>query len=366
MSRETSPGENWVKYEMTMKGGSGKLKTTLIGDYLLHQDLLELDEERVTYEKQLEVLREERKKIVESVKPSKSDKGSGFFSRGGKEPAKTTESAIEDNKELTKVDNKLKRLREEYVPIDFQAYSVDDALSNVLKKRHDEAPIATDSLANEIKKDEKLWRISSLTASVDDETRILILPQPESKRKVKVSDTRYEAKTYQDLLSTIQSVEKQLTDNSQSESDNKRYEDKTEEEIQEDMARKRKQQFGKIVRYRYYQIAALLGGVFFYMFAYRQFLAASPVVNSVSYNQAVAFIKANRLVKSQIGAKFQIMNCNGKIYPYKKDVKFDIILFGTNANGKVKVTSFFDRAANTWHIKEASLYTRGNKTPLIQ
>ena len=95
-----------------------------------------------------------------------------------------------------------------------------------------------------------------------------------------------------------------MTDNSQSESDNKRYEDKTEEEIQEDMARKRKQQFGKIVRYRYYQIAALLGGVFFYMFAYRQFLAASPVVNSVSYNQAVAFIKANRLVKSQIGAKF--------------------------------------------------------------
>ena len=89
------------------------------------------------------------------------------------------------------------------MPIDFQAYSVDDALSNVLKKRHDEEPIASDTLANEIKKDEKLWRISSLTASVDDETRILILPQPESKRKVKVSDTKYEAKTYQDLLSTI-------------------------------------------------------------------------------------------------------------------------------------------------------------------
>jgi len=60
------------------------------------------------------------------------------------------------------------------------------------------------------------------------------------------------------------------------------------------------------------------------------------------------------------------MNCNGKIYPYKKDVKFDIILFGTNANGKVKVTSFFDRQKNTWFMKEALLYTRDDKIPLIQ
>ena len=60
------------------------------------------------------------------------------------------------------------------------------------------------------------------------------------------------------------------------------------------------------------------------------------------------------------------MNCNGKIYPYKKDVKFDIVLFGTNANGKVKVTSFFDRSKNTWYMKEALLYTRDDKFPLIQ
>lgn len=33
-----------------MSGGSGKLKTTLIGDYLLHQDLIELDQERQSYE----------------------------------------------------------------------------------------------------------------------------------------------------------------------------------------------------------------------------------------------------------------------------------------------------------------------------
>jgi len=36
VTRQQSPGENWVKYELTLSGGSGKLKTTLIGDYLLH------------------------------------------------------------------------------------------------------------------------------------------------------------------------------------------------------------------------------------------------------------------------------------------------------------------------------------------
>jgi hypothetical protein len=36
VTRQQNSGENWIKYEMTMSGGSGKLKTTLIGDYLLH------------------------------------------------------------------------------------------------------------------------------------------------------------------------------------------------------------------------------------------------------------------------------------------------------------------------------------------
>lgn len=61
-------------------------------------------------------------------------------------------------------------------------------------------------MSTPIDKNEKLWRISSLTASVDDETKILILPLPESKRSVKVADTKYEAKSYGDLLKSIDSV----------------------------------------------------------------------------------------------------------------------------------------------------------------
>ena len=36
VTREKVSGENWVKYEMNLSGSSGKLKTTMIGDYLHH------------------------------------------------------------------------------------------------------------------------------------------------------------------------------------------------------------------------------------------------------------------------------------------------------------------------------------------
>jgi hypothetical protein len=42
-----------------------------------------------------------------------------------------------------------------------------------------------------LKSEEKIWRISALTTYVDADTKILILPQPESKRKVKIQDTKY-------------------------------------------------------------------------------------------------------------------------------------------------------------------------------
>lgn len=46
VSKEKKPGENWVKYSLNVQGTSGKLKTVLIGDYLTHLDLNELEMER--------------------------------------------------------------------------------------------------------------------------------------------------------------------------------------------------------------------------------------------------------------------------------------------------------------------------------
>ena len=110
--------------------------------------------------------------------------------------------------EIEKHDLELKKLKEEYVPIDFQAYTIDDSKSAVMAKRKENDGLQPDQLAKPVEKDEKMWRISSLTASVDDETTILILPLPESKRAVKVSQTKYETKTYADFANTLDIFDK--------------------------------------------------------------------------------------------------------------------------------------------------------------
>ena len=55
-------------------------------------------------------------------------------------------------------------------------------------------------MKKKLEKQDKIWRISSLTASIDDDTKILILPLPESKRSIKIVDTKYDIETYEDLI----------------------------------------------------------------------------------------------------------------------------------------------------------------------
>jgi hypothetical protein len=43
------PNENWVKYDLNVKGLSGKLKTTIIGDFLNHSELQIHEKERLDY-----------------------------------------------------------------------------------------------------------------------------------------------------------------------------------------------------------------------------------------------------------------------------------------------------------------------------
>lgn len=52
------------------------------------------------------------------------------------------------------------------------------------------------------------------------------------------------------------------------------------------------------------------------------------------------------------------MNCNGKIWPLKTNVDFDLIIFGSEQKGKVQVSSHFDKQDQTWVIKEISVVTK--------
>ena len=76
------------------------------------------------------------------------------------------------------------------MPVDFDAYSIID------KSTAQNPPAPTEPLAEK----EHIWRISSLTTFVDADTKILLLPLPESKRAVKIQDTKYDFKTYGDLF----------------------------------------------------------------------------------------------------------------------------------------------------------------------
>ena len=80
----------------------------------------------------------------------------------------------------------------DYVPVDFDAYSIRDSNSTFYD-------LEGDSMLGPMENKEKVWRISSLTASVDDDTKIMILPLPESKRAVKISETQYQLQSYKDF-----------------------------------------------------------------------------------------------------------------------------------------------------------------------
>lgn len=99
------------------------------------------------------------------------------------------------------------------MPIDFDAYSVEDK-DTPLNAR---APL---------KEEDKLWRISSLTAYVDDDTRIILLPEPESKRKVKIIDTKYEFSSVNDLIVRKLGIEGELKQSAEVK-ESKKFEDMT-------------------------------------------------------------------------------------------------------------------------------------------
>jgi hypothetical protein len=111
--------------------------------------------------------------------------------------------------------------------VDFDSYTIPD-------RQTVESPAKVEELLSQ---KEKIWRISSLTTFVDADTKILLLPLPESKRSVKIFDTKYTFNTYGDLLQKHETIKKELK---AKEDKNLRFEDKTSEEISQDIRKKRR------------------------------------------------------------------------------------------------------------------------------
>ena len=90
------------------------------------------------------------------------------------------------SEELKKLIEEKTKLQDDYAPVDFDSYSIQDVSRTYF---FEEAVNNDEEGRKSLDKDERVWRISSLTASVDDETRILVLPIPESKRTTKIAET---------------------------------------------------------------------------------------------------------------------------------------------------------------------------------
>lgn len=162
------PTENYIKFGFSIKGSSGDLNTSVIADYLTHRELTILESERCDYF-------EQRKSIQKQL----------------------TDRWIAKDKK-TELETKQADLDSNYVPIDFDSYTIEDAVTDLEKQ---------DSSFAE---SDKIWRISSLTAFIDADTKILLLPMPESKRTTKVKDTAYSFQKVADLIAAKKRLEEQL------------------------------------------------------------------------------------------------------------------------------------------------------------
>lgn len=162
--------DKYIKFDFKIKGASGNLGAIVIGDSMTHRDLNILEAERQDYFTQ----KADIKQKIQNIE--------------------------KDEKKKAEVDE-LKKARKEldaaYIPIDFDAYSIEDK-SLILNQKQ------------QLKDDDQIWRISSLTAFVDDETKILLLPLPESKRKTKIIDTKYSLQTVGDLINQKAKVEQDI------------------------------------------------------------------------------------------------------------------------------------------------------------
>ena len=84
---------------------------------------------------------------IDQTKKKDSGKG-GWFSSSKKNANETKASpaAAVSSEEVIKAEKEMSKLREEYVPIDFASYTIDDQTSEVLSKRTSEDGLSKDQL----------------------------------------------------------------------------------------------------------------------------------------------------------------------------------------------------------------------------
>lgn len=209
--------------------------------------------------------------------------------------------------------------------------------------------------SKDIDDEDKIWRIKSLRVSVDEDTRILLLPIPESKREKKLLDTRYTLQSYQDIYERYN--QKQSSFEKEKTRDYKRFEDKSTEEIEDDVKHKRRTQFQTMTKVRKYQFFVLFGCIMFYVLLWKR-IAPKPILGSTIYNQALEVIRKSKLVQSKVGDNFMVVSCTGKHYPLLNPIDFEIVTKGPMDQAKFLVKQ--KKVDGTEDIESIYMLTKSN------
>jgi hypothetical protein len=127
------------------------------------------------------------------------------------------------------------------------------------------------------------------------------------------------------------------------------------------MLKKRQQNMGQMLKIRKYQFICLTMAGVFYMMVYRKYLHPKSIMNSVLYHNSLKYVKGNSTIAAALGDNIHMMNCNGKAYPLLSNCKFDLIVFGSKAKGKVHVEAEYSKDINQYEIKLVKLQTENEK-----
>ena len=59
------------------------------------------------------------------------------------------------------------------------------------------------------------------------------------------------------------------------------------------------------------------------------------------------------------------MNCNGKIYPFRKSCNFELMIFGDQNKGKVSVEGAWQEKQKSWLLTKIDVLTKDENVTIL-
>jgi len=153
-------------------------------------------------------------------------------------------------------------------------------------------------------------------------------------------------------------IESELTAIEEEDISNKKFEDMTNQEIQQELLKKRQNQMSRMMKIRKYQFLAMIMLGFSYVFIYRPYVHPKSLMNSVQYHYALKIIQDSKMAKRELGDAMTVMTCNGKHCPLFSKGNFYLMIFGPENKAKFDVDFRYEASKKAYIITKINMITR--------